>query len=440
MSHEQLLILDIALKLLFNALMFYTLSQFLTLKVKFWKLMLVIIAAFLLHYFIMVSFIIDYVYNTGNMIIFHVSALAIYFPNVIAVILSFKGTVWRKIGIYIFLDMLYALCAVISLVLFRMVLSEHPIIISPENMNFDLQPEHLYQWFIGYFLIIIVSGLAIWIGRTIKRRRLNWSFLLFPLLPIGQSTMLLGVAGTGFIHTWWAYIGLSLCFISNVVLLIVMLEQDKKTLLQDELRETRHAMELEQSHYREVEKRREELTKIRHDFNNQLAVISQLINTGEDSSAQDMINTLSKEIIETKENPFCNIPVINAILIEKTKTCEGLGIDLVVDLSLPTTLSVEQMHLCSIFGNLLDNAINACKQQKHTDKPTIQLSSMVDGDYLFIKAVNPSEEPPKTPMPGRGYGKRILSDLSARYGGDYRTEYNDGVFTAVVSLLAVSDA
>jgi hypothetical protein len=68
------------------------------------------------------------------------------------------------------------------------------------------------------------------------------------------------------------------------------------------------------------------------------------------------------------------------------------------------------------------------------------LTSLTDGDYLFIKAVNPSGEPPKEPMPGHGYGSRVLTDLAARYGGDYRTEYRNGVFTAVVSLLAVGGA
>jgi len=64
---------------------------------------------------------------------------------------------------------------------------------------------------------------------------------------------------------------------------------------------------------------------------------------------------------------------------------------------------------------------------------------MQDGDYLFIKAINPSKEPSKKPVAGRGYGSRILSDLASRYGGDYRAEYKDGVFTATVSLLATEE-
>jgi sensor histidine kinase regulating citrate/malate metabolism len=55
-------------------------------------------------------------------------------------------------------------------------------------------------------------------------------------------------------------------------------------------------MELEQARYGEVEKRSEELAKIRHDFNNQLASIIQLVRTGEDGAAQEMISALTNEI------------------------------------------------------------------------------------------------------------------------------------------------
>jgi hypothetical protein len=77
---------------------------------------------------------------------------------------------------------------------------------------------------------------------------------------------------------------------------------------------------------------------------------------------------------------------------------------------------------------------------KDSGTPTIELKSMVDGGYLFIKAINPSSERPKKPAPGHGYGSRILSDFAARYCGDYRTDYEDGVFTAMVSLMAMEGA
>ncbi|MCL2501483.1 MAG: hypothetical protein FWE90_14265, partial [Defluviitaleaceae bacterium] len=85
--------------------------------------------------------------------------------------------------------------------------------------------------------------------------------------------------------------------LGNGILLYYILFIERKLTIEDVRRETRHMMELEQSQYREVEKRHEEFTKIRHDFNNQLAVIGRLMRNGEESTARDMIDTLSHEII-----------------------------------------------------------------------------------------------------------------------------------------------
>ncbi|MCL2420472.1 MAG: GHKL domain-containing protein [Defluviitaleaceae bacterium] len=269
----------------------------------------------------------------------------------------------------------------------------------------------------------------------IAARKFQPFYLPFLILPVGLLITTYSFAYSEITILW--VIGIFISLASNMILLIYVVSLDKKAAIEEELTETRHTMELEQQHYRKLELHRKELTDIRHDFNNQLATIGQLIRSGEEHSAQDMIHSLSKEIMKTAENPFCNIPVINAILTEKAQACASADIDLTIELNLPDTLSVENIHLCSIFGNLLDNAINACKAAAYDTPPNIHLSTMMDGDYLFIKVTNPSQTPPAKPAPGRGYGSRILSDLSQRYDGDYWTEYKEGVFTAVVSLVGV---
>ena len=55
------------------------------------------------------------------------------------------------------------------------------------------------------------------------------------------------------------------------------------------------------------------------------------------------------------------IPVVNDVLSEKNKVCMNDGVELSVDLDFPPVLQVEPLHLCSIFSNLLDNAINGVK-------------------------------------------------------------------------------
>lgn len=220
---------------------------------------------------------------------------------------------------------------------------------------------------------------------------------------------------------------------AGIALLHYVVSLENKAALEEELRDTRHRMALEQAHYKAVEVRQEELARIRHDFNNQLAAIGYLIRMEETSDAEKMIRQLSADIEDTRENPYCAIPVVNAVLSEKDKLCQGKEIGFYTELDIPRDLAVEPLHLCSIFANLLDNAIRGAETCGRAPA-TIELASAIAGDYLLIKTVNPSQ-PPQKPAEGHGYGSRILKELAEQYDGNYQTSYENGVYTAVVSLL-----
>ena len=374
------------------------------------------------------------------------------FPiSVIIILCLYEGKIWRRLVAMLYFAFLLSMCDILMTWVSLRFLN----INSLELVDRFSDARIVIIAVITSIIFIIFGSLTVFAWRMISARRFRPFFLLYFIMPIGQLVTVVGFFYSARLELWLS--GIFVNIIAVLVLLVYTVSQEKKAELEEELKMTRHAMELEQSHYRGVENRREELQKIRHDFNNQLVSIGLLINSGEGKSAQDLIKSLSDTIAGTSENTYCGIPVVNAILTEKAQACEAAGIGFEVDLDLPASLGVEQMHLCSIFGNMLDNAITACKKADSADeqgkaaaadrldsgvgpdvpgRPVIQLRSMTEGDYLFIKVVNPSGEPPKKPAPGRGYGSRILADFAARYGGVYTTEYAGGMFTVVVSLLA----
>ena len=230
---------------------------------------------------------------------------------------------------------------------------------------------------------------------------------------------------------------------------VVLFHQSEKDAMKVEMQEIRHLSELEQAHYQEIEKRREEMAKIRHDYNNQLASVRFLLRSGKIEESDQMLAALSERIESTREYPYCGIPIINAILSEKKLLCEEQGTRLTAEISLPDELSVNNLDLCSALGNLLDNAIRACgKLTNRTEDgetensritgnaaaPEIRLSCGIRNGYLIVKTVNPSGNGPGVKPEGTGYGHKILRDLAKRYQGDFFTEYKDGTFTAQLSL------
>lgn len=347
-------------------------------------------------------------------------------------ILCFEGPIWRRLLINLLLFGVQAMSDMLSLFLLH-----DPDWVRNNNGVFDSPEAVFFYTAVAIMLNIVLDSVIVLLARTLQARRFSGIYL--PILLI-----LISLAGTHYAYIssagglFWCVTAL-LGALSVVLLMYYVISLEKKTALEQELQDVHYTMELEQAHYRAVEERREELARIRHDFNNQLATISLLIQAGEQKDAEAMLHQLGEGIAATQENAYCAIPVVNAVLAEKAAQCAKAGIRLETELNLPWELAVEPLHLCSIFANLLDNAIHGCAGQK---EPVITLVSHMAGDYLFLRTVNPAA-PPQAPAPGHGYGSRILKELAARYDGSYETTYkadkngqNCGSFVAQVTLLA----
>ena len=177
------------------------------------------------------------------------------------------------------------------------------------------------------------------------------------------------------------------------------------------------------------------MARIRHDFNNQLAAIGQLYRAGEDAAAEQLEQEMVASIQKTKENIYCSIPVVNAILNEKAQLCSENEIELDTELVIPRSCSVDALSLCSIFSNLLDNAIRAVAVLKKEHRQ-IRLVAKMDGDYLFVKTVNPAPPSAGKKPQRQGYGKLILKDIAEKYNGSFQFTTDNDICTAVISVAA----
>jgi hypothetical protein len=61
-------------------------------------------------------------------------------------------------------------------------------------------------------------------------------------------------------------------------------------------------------------------------------------------------------------------------------------------------------------------------------------------DYLHIKVENASAEPKKASSRDRkSYGQEILRDIALQYSGEFLTDWKDGVYRAMLSLMAAKN-
>lgn len=289
------------------------------------------------------------------------------------------------------------------------------------------------------FDFIIFSIMAFIWNNVFKHQKLPRQAWIFVLFPISQLIVLWNWTNQElFFHREigiFSALGFMLGFVADIVLLYTFLNQGEKDALAKRVQEIEHLQQVEQLHYQSMETRREELAKIRHDFNNQLTTALYLTEQGGREQAKSMLEQLRRNLTKTKENAWCRDAVINAVLSEQAAVCERDDIDFSAEISIEDTAKIQPVHLCSVFSNLLDNARRAAAACP-IEKRKIVVKAVQKGDYIHIKVENTSAFPEKRKKTadGHGYGQEILKDIAMQYNGDFYTDWKDGIYTAVISV------
>ena len=122
-------------------------------------------------------------------------------------------------------------------------------------------------------------------------------------------------------------------------------------------------------------------------------------------------------------------------LNQKELICKKEHISLAVHVAIEDNISIQSIHLCNLFTNLLDNAITANVEKINGDK-WIELAAMQEQEYLYVIVKNPAEKIEKRKRIGHGFGKQIIQDVTTLYDGDYQVNWDEQekIYTAQIAL------
>lgn len=220
--------------------------------------------------------------------------------------------------------------------------------------------------------------------------------------------------------------------IADVMYLYFISDLERKHELEGELQNARHMHQLEIAHYEDIAKKRYEVAKIRHDIKNQLVSVRAMIENGDIEQADTLISELEKNVAATNEYQYSVIPVVNALLSNKTAVAEEMEIDFKTDISIIDIGRISQNHICSIFCNLIDNAIKACEE---IDKDRfIILKASSHQENIIISVENSCRSGKRVERKPNHYGLQILSDIAKEYEGSFAISPENGVCKSSVIL------
>ena len=269
---------------------------------------------------------------------------------------------------------------------------------------------------------------------------------LIPAMMSGIVTIFTGNLQEDLVGTWQFILtrtSLLLCVVVVYWVLLSALEGiQKQAVLQEQLRFESHLLETQiaeqKKHSQLMVEHMAELKQQRHDLRHQLTAIRGL--------AGDTNPQLSKYIndlldtIPAAPQAYCENQAVNAIVSHYAALCREQGIETDIRLSVPTrTEQTTDAELCVIFGNLMENALEACGRMTE-GKKFIHLGSRVDMGLLTIIMDNSfhghfKQERGKYPSSKRddfGVGLSSIQAVARKRGGDARFETDGNVFHSSV--------
>lgn len=154
---------------------------------------------------------------------------------------------------------------------------------------------------IALFTQIIIANIIILIWRAISHKKNFANMLYFTLLPyimlyLFATIFAPFIFGSTALNSALLSICVIIVLISCIILFYYTLRHNEKKTIEEAYEELQKLYAMDSEYYRALENRHEELAKMRHDYQNQLATLYMLISTGKTEAAKEFADSLLKSL------------------------------------------------------------------------------------------------------------------------------------------------
>lgn len=183
----------------------------------------------------------------------------------------------------------------------------------------------------------------------------------------------------------------------------------------------------------------ENVKRLRHSIKHHLAAIRVLLLNQEHETALSDLNTLLDGLSADVSGKLCSNPLVNATAMHYQAIARQAGVDVSILLDIPRdTGRVPDGELCVIIGDLLENAVSACRE---APRPFLKMRGRYAGGILTLTMDNScsrvrqrADGSFESTREGGGLGLRVIAALAEKHNGGSRFETKDGVFYSSVYL------
>lgn len=202
----------------------------------------------------------------------------------------------------------------------------------------------------------------------------------------------------------------------------------------------------EADYMQSVDEQYQRTRELWHDLKNHIGVLQILVQKQKYQEMEEYLSSFQKDV-EQRMIPYqTGNSAVDALLSDKLYQMQKKGISVSMKLCPLAAMRIPSRDLCTILGNLLDNAQEACEPFVCQDgEGYVNVVLKQQDNFFYLNISNPAKESDeknmfvskKTGMDnvvGHGLGLRSVERIVHQYSGFMTTQYQDGQFVVCLRL------
>ncbi|WP_419079222.1 sensor histidine kinase, partial [Sellimonas intestinalis] len=198
---------------------------------------------------------------------------------------------------------------------------------------------------------------------------------------------------------------------------------------ENQILEVREKLELD--NMRDMTKALEQNRIQVHDMRHHMIILREYALKKEYEAIETYLDQLLESYVEVQEERWTRIRNLDILLSEKKKEANLENIRFQIETDVLQSLPFKETETSVLFGNLLDNAIEACKKMK-TETRWIRVEIRQRKGFLFFTIANSIGKRPqekdgqfvsdKEDKKVHGYGLKSIRRIVKKYGGSFQCD------------------
>ena len=233
-------------------------------------------------------------------------------------------------------------------------------------------------------------------------------------------------------------IGAAILFIAVCVTVFFLLRRFLYNMI--DRRIERFQSELIEKQVREIQNMYRQVRGWRHDYRNHINNMKIQLSEGNYDKLSDYLNELADDLDTVDTVIKTGNVMADAILNSKLNVAEKMNIKLNVKANVPDKLPMSDVELCSMLGNILDNAVEACGTLPEEERfMRVYIGKLKGQLYLSVQnsagKVRKSKNTYLSTKDGEhGYGLFRIDRVAKKYGGYVNRQNEEGVFATEIMV------